>query len=213
MTNTGHACIPDSLPVTRQNDGPLRACSVRLFLTATASFNSRVCAHVTGGPQTHIGIIFDMENGKSVYMEAMFRKGVVPARSTEKLELFLLKAVGRNKLWIAETNIKGDAANMLYKRCQEDVGEYGYYEWQLVLMWFNERIGRFIRWSMPTSEHLVVCSEWVSRRIARYGYDLRDFWHRSHDAVTPHSAYKKMGLENKSKFIAAPRRIQAGELI
>lgn len=171
---------------------------VDVFATATNKLNSRICAHITGGPQTHIGLIFRCRPGPDIYMEAMFRMGIVPARSVSKLQDFMASDYG-NRLWVIPTNITGAPAQLCYDRCVEDVGLCGYYEWQLILMWRHERIGRFLRWSMRDTPHLVVCSEWISRRLLTFGYDLRDDQHRSHDSVNPTSAWARLCSINEAR--------------
>jgi hypothetical protein len=163
---------------------------VKVFASTTGGKISRFAQRVCGGEQTHIGLIFEFANCEAFYIEAYFRFGVRIC-SYEQLDTFLW-ADPANRVWIAPTDIEGQFARTLYMDCFNDIGRAGYYEWQLVLMWLHERLARIIRFRLPNTEDLVVCSEWVARRLYNYGYNLMDTFHDDFETVTPASAWKRI---------------------
>ncbi|NCC50911.1 MAG: hypothetical protein EOM20_06800 [Spartobacteria bacterium] len=162
----------------------------KVFASTTGGKFSKLAQRVCDGDQTHMGLIFEFENNSAIYIEAYFRVGV-RLRPYGKLEEFL-RADPDNRVWIAPTDIEDAEARALFRDCCNDIGRAGYYEWQLVLMWLHERLGRALRFSLPNTEDLVVCSEWVARRLYIYGYNLLDSFRDDFEKVTPVSGWERI---------------------
>jgi hypothetical protein len=84
-------------------------------------------------------------------------------------------------------------AQAMYEDCmamtQKWAGRRGYFSWQLAQMWLFQRYGIPVR----PSPSRVVCSEAVSRILSAFSLiDLRDKRRKTHDAVNPDSAWRRV---------------------
>jgi len=137
---------------------------------------------------SHMGIAFEFSDGSNQVFEALFSKGFT---GPESMESIYEKIKSKNgKIAVIATGIKEIYVEEIYKRCESQVGKLGYYAWQLALMWFYERIGRFIGWKIPHSPDKTVCSEAVARLVWPH-LDLRDEIRTEFDEVNPCSAWRK----------------------
>ena len=172
-----------------------RAIEILIFWSFVPEWWSKMIVRITGRQLpdksdnwSHMGIIFLLENGESEYYEALFDEGFI---GPKPLPTLVDKIHNKNGLLaVRETGIKEIYVQEIYERCQSWVGKKGYYQWQLALMWFYERIGRFIGWKIPHSPDKVVCSEVVARLVYPH-LDLRDEIRKEMDEVNPNSGWRK----------------------
>ena len=169
--------------------------SVFIFWSYVPEWWSRAIVRITGrqlsdksDAWSHMGIAFEFSDGSSQVFEALFSKGFT---GPESMESIYKKIKSKNgEIAVIATGIKEIYVEGIYEWCVSQVGKLGYYAWQLALMWFYERIGRWIGWKIPKSPDKVVCSEMVARLITPY-LDLRDEIRTEFDEVNPNSAWRK----------------------
>ena len=138
---------------------------------------------------SHMGIGFTLQDGKRVYYEAIVGKGFIGPIPIEKL----IDKIGQNeksRLAIKELPIEPYRVLGIYKECRRWQGRKSYSAWQLVRMWFFERLGRWVGIRVRRTPDRLVCSEAVARLIYP-PYDLRDEIRRRFDEVNPNSAWRK----------------------
>jgi len=135
----------------------------------------------------HEGLGFELSDGTLEYYECLFSDGFRGPKPIEKLMEFQ-KAGGRVDIQVVDS-LKCPEAQQIRNTCQMWVGQKGYYAWQLVLMWYFERVLRFYHKHIPPSPNRLVCSEAVARLVWPW-IDLRDE-DRNFDEVNPNSAYRK----------------------
>lgn len=140
---------------------------------------------------SHMGIIFELQDGSQVYFEALVDQGFVGPKPIKKL----LDKTKAGRLAVEHLEFPRHELEYLYETCQKWVGKKTYNRWQLAAMWFFERFGRWTGMHIPKSEDMVVCSEVVSQLIVAR-YDLRDKERDGHDEVNPNSAWRKRLLDN-----------------
>jgi hypothetical protein len=177
---------------------PLAASSIFVFFVKGDSFLSRAIRRITGGTWSHCGIGFTIpagamdpelrdHAGEEIYFEALFAKGFSGPRPLSDLYDWAAKDPER-KVVVVRLGGGADFASEKLVIAQTWCGTVGYAEWQLVAMWFFERIGRRIGLHVPKSTRRVVCSEAVAR-ILYPQIDLTDADHPRLDEVTPVSLY------------------------
>lgn len=161
-----------------------------VFFCKGESFISRLILRVS--KWSHCGIGF---SGKSdagvmpwvVYFESLFGKGFRGPYNIADLYAWAAKDP-RRKVEIVSLGVSQDMAHEKYVRATTLVGKLGYAEWQLLAMWWFERVGRRFGWHVPRSPEKAVCSESVAR-ILFPEIDLRDPIHDRLDEITPGSLY------------------------
>ena len=165
-----------------------------IFWTAGKSWLSRLIIRITGrqlldksDAWSHMGLGFELEDGKRIYYEALFSEGFVGPKPMDKLLAF--RDAG-GKLSIQFTSIVGPMAERVRDRCVVWTVYKSYYAWQLVLMWAFERVGRFVGWRLRRTPGKVVCSEAVAALVWPF-MDLRDEIRTEFDAVNPNSGWRK----------------------
>lgn len=171
------------------------ATSIFVFFCKGDSLLSRAIMRITGGPWSHCGIGFTIPKGScaefpeadQVYFEALFGKGFNGPRPLSDVYDWEAKNPERKVLVVRVGGVAAFATSKLVI-AQTWVGTVGYAEWQLVAMWFYERIGRRIGLRVPRSTSRVVCSEAVAR-ILHPQIDLTDADHPRLDEVNPVSLY------------------------
>ena len=171
-----------------------------VFGTRHNGWNSRICCFVCGGGPSHVGFYWQYDDGSRIYMEALFRKGIVEQGPEDwnNLHDWLQEDVSR-RLYLHNLPLNDADANYLLQECKKSVGRKGYNEWQLIQQWKFERIGRWFNWFPSVTPDMVTCGEWVSERLfTLFKIDTRDKQRKIFDVVNPHSLWVRL-LEMKKK--------------
>ena len=162
-----------------------------LFWTRTSGFLSWAIRRITNGQWSHMGLGFTGPDGE-VYFEALFQEGWNGPKRFSRLTTWHDEAPGNNiyerreLFWLTD-----DEVAVLYSFARTCVGQQSYSAWQLIRMWYFERIGRRHGLSVRPSEK-VVCSEAVARLLFHHArVDLRDLQRTTFDSVSPQSAYDR----------------------
>lgn len=139
---------------------------------------------------SHCGLAFEMNDGSMRYYEALIGEGFDGPKPIERLHDKIRRANGR----VVIENLDMVPANVwaIYDRCNVWVGKKGYYAWQLILMLYYEKWGRWVGWHIPRSKNRVVCSEAQARLIWPY-MDLREGG-RDFDESNPNSTFRRFVL-------------------
>lgn len=166
------------------------ATDIFVFFCQGDSILSRLIMRLSS--RSHCGIGFVGSDGSdlypwAVYFEALFGKGFQGPRSLSDLSDWAAKNPKR-KIEVIYLGVEPSVAHAKFIQASEMVGKRGYAEWQLLAMWFFERMGRRWGWHVPRSTGRVVCSEAVARILAPE-IDLRDPDHPGFDEVTPGSVH------------------------
>lgn len=168
---------------------------VLIYWSFVPEFWSKMIVRITGRQLpdksdvwSHMGIAFELSDGSTQAYEALFDKGFVGPELLENIcEKIKTK---KGQIVIIESGIKPFYLDGIYVQCKSWAGKLGYYQWQLALMWFYERFGRWVGWKIPKSPDKLVCSEAVARLVWPH-LDLRDEIRTGFDEVNPNSAWRK----------------------
>ncbi len=173
----------------------MNATRTLIFWSYVPEFWSKIIVRITGNKLSdksdhfsHMGILFELEDCSFEYYEALFGKGFIGPKPFDKLKQKVADSHG-DLCWL-DTCLKSPESELIRQRCKRWVGTRGYFGWQLILMWWFERIGRHLGWHVPRSPIRVVCSEAVARLVWPF-FDLRDPEHNGFDEVNPNSAYRR----------------------
>jgi hypothetical protein len=165
-----------------------------LFFTDTSEFWSRGIRFATGGDWSHVGIGFDLEDGRREYFEALFDGGFSGPSKPSKLAAFVARNPDNHccVVPLPRSVYKYDDSFVIQtheicKQWADGDTKRGYAKWQLASMLLFERFCM----PVPKSENKVVCSEAVSRLLESI-IDLRDERHITHDTVSPASAFRRL---------------------
>lgn len=164
-----------------------RAIRVWLFWSTSWEFISLMIRRVSGGKWSHLGLGFDLDDGRQVYFEALFENGWDGPHPVSELVEFEETRRGQYERHYIPW-IDAGRAHELFLRALSMVGKAGYHQWQLLAMWAFERVGRRIGLVVKDDPDRVVCSEGVARVIYP-DVDLRDPERPTFDSVNPCSAY------------------------
>ena len=161
--------------------------SAFVFFAAGDNLFSRLIAKICG-VWSHAGVGFRLQNGDSIYFEALFAKGVQGPKPLVHLMEWVVKSQKR-RVAIVELPIEANVCERKYGIAQTYRDLAGYGEWQLLAMWFFEKIGRRWGWHVPRSPGRVVCSEFAAR-VLWPEIPLTDSMRPRLDEVTPGSAWR-----------------------
>jgi hypothetical protein len=168
------------------NESP-KCIAVWIGWTYQDEWISRLIVRVAGGPYSHSFVRFDLEDGRHVYFESLFTKGVVGPRDFADLILWQAKD-SRRRLTVEKVHWFTRAqCQAVYQRAVAMVGTAGYGKLQLLSHWWMERMGKRYGFRMRNTPSKVTCAEFKAR-ILHPDLDLRDEIRDHFDAVTPHSA-------------------------
>ena len=165
---------------------------------------SKMIVYITGGQTpdysdrwSHMGIAFELSNGTVEAYEALFSYGFNGPEPMENINKKVHDKKG--KLELIDANIKNIYLESIYDLCKSWVGKRGYNKFQLILMWYYERFGRWFGWKIPTSPGKLVCSEAVARLVYPH-IDLRDVIRKNFDEINPNSAWRKWWLIRQQRI-------------
>jgi len=166
-----------------------KAVGTWLFWTRGESLLSSLIRRVTG-PWSHMGIGFDLEDGAPVYYESLFRDGFTGPKPWCKVVDWAAKHPKRK--WARRSlDLSPEISERKRVLAQAHVGRLGYAAWQLLGMWWFERVGKRYGWHLRRSPKRAVCSEAVAR-ILWPEMNLLNHPRRRFDEVTPSSAWRKL---------------------
>jgi len=169
----------------------IQAVGAWLFWTRGEGKLSRLIARVIGR-WTHMGIGFDLADGRQVYYEALFNEGFTGPKPWEKIPAWAKQHPRRG--WSRRgLDLSQETSELKRRVCQAHVGHLGYGKLQLLAMWWFERVGKRYGWHVPRSPNRVVCSEVVSRILCP-DITLTTRERSRHDEVTPTSAWETICL-------------------
>jgi len=150
---------------------------------------SRLIARVSG-PWTHMGIGFDLEDGAQIYYESLFTEGFHGPKPWSKIPAWA-EQDPRRKWARRSLDLSPEISERKRAVAQAHVGRLGYAAWQLLAMWWFERVGRRYGWHVPRSPNKAVCSEAVAA-ILWPEVKLTTPERPGLDEVSPSSAWEKI---------------------
>lgn len=171
------------------------AIGISAFWTCGEGKLSKAITGVLDSEYSHMGLIFHLRNGRSIYYEALVGRGVVGPRDAAELQAWA-DADPRRKLLVVALPNMAACAELKQIIMETYVGMATYGEMQLLTMFAWERWG----WKIRESKSRVVCSELCARILAPE-MDLTDPQHPTPDYVSPKSALVRV------RAILAPSEI------
>ncbi len=142
-------------------------------------------AAASDGWASHMGVGFELEDGRQVYYESLIKQGFVGPDPIDKLYAYV-HSVAAARAIIIDAGLDAQTSARKLSICEANAGTTGYNQWQLASMLMLERYGL----PVPHSPNRWVCSE-AAARILYPEIDLRDMRRTTFDAVNPNSAWRR----------------------
>lgn len=174
----------------RVNIEGARAVRVGLGWSLGEQHLSGAISKLTDGPWSHMLIVFALDDGRSVYFEALISRDVDGPCDLEDLRDWAAENPKR-KAHIEWTDIPAERAQKIMLECMADVGRRrAYNKAQLLTMLLLEKTGIAIFSMRRDLGDRVVCSEFVAEKVYP-DIDLRDAKRRTFSAVNPNSGWNR----------------------
>jgi len=151
----------------------------------------RLIERITGGP-SHCAIGFTVADGTAFYFESLFEDGFRGPKRFLKLVQWVQADPRRKMAWV-ELPLLREVCERKWTLCETWVGHKGYAAWQIVGMWFFERIGKFCGLHLPDGPRHLDCSEALAR-IIQPDIDCQRANGRGWDEQTPGSVLQALAL-------------------